>query len=352
MISVLSPGFLTTVQDLGRWGFQAFGMPVAGAMDVYSLIAGNAVVGNPPGAAGLEMTLTGPELVFGSSGLICVTGGEFAPMLNALPVPSWEGVRVKKGDILSFRGSGPGGARAWFCFSGGIDAPLVMGSRSTYIRGGIGGCEGRRLQRDDLLPCGAPDVLWRRGEGFRVPAELRPQVADEPSARVIAGPQEEMFTPEGVETFYGSLYTVGAESDRMGYRLDGPKISHRGVADIISDAVANGSIQVPGHGLPIVMLADRQTTGGYPKIATVISADIPLFAWMVPGDGLSFRRVQIAEAERAAGDMAKALRSIRSLASDYRSRSTAPRSLPPADGSMRLRFGGECYDVSWKIMDE
>jgi antagonist of KipI len=256
MITVLSPGLLTTVQDLGRWGYQAFGMPVAGAMDVYSLMAGNAVVGNPPGAAGLEMTVTGPELMVGSPGLVCVTGGDFAPMINSLPVPSWEGIRVQEGDIISFGGPGPGGARAWICFSGGVDVPIVMGSRSTYLRGGLGGYEGRRLKRGDLIPCGDPDILWSRGEGFSVPQDLRRPLSGS-HVRVIPGPQEEMFTTEGVGAFYDSIFTVGQESDRMGCRLEGPKIEHRGEADILSDAIANGSIQVPGHGMPIIMLADR-----------------------------------------------------------------------------------------------
>ncbi|MDO9509278.1 MAG: biotin-dependent carboxyltransferase family protein [Thermovirgaceae bacterium] len=351
MITVLAPGLLTTVQDLGRWGFQAFGMPVAGAMDVYSLMAGNAVVGNIPGAAGLEITLTGPELRFDSPGLACVAGGDLGPLLNGFPVSSWEGIRVSEGDVLSFRGAASGGARAWVCVGGGVDVPLVMGSRSTYLRGGLGGHEGRRLKRDDVLPCGNPDTLWPRGEGFCVPSSLRPQVTGEPQVRVIPGPQEDMFSPEGVDSFYNSGYSVGSESDRMGYRLEGPAVEHSNGADIISDAVAQGSIQVPGHGFPIVMLADRQTTGGYPKIATVINADLQLLSQMAPGDGLTFRRVQVSEAAEASRKMMEALRTIRSLAADYRSRPAKYRGRSRMSGNMRLCFGGDCYDVSWSAFD-
>lgn len=348
MITVLSPGLLTTVQDLGRWGFQAFGMSVAGAMDTYSLMAGNAIVGNSPGAAGLEITITGPELRFGSPGLVCVVGGEFGPRINAVPVPSWEGIRVEEGDVLSFGGSVPGGSRAWICFSGGVSVPLVMGSRSTCLRANLGGYKGRRLQRGDILQCGDPDILWRRGEGFGVPSGLRPQVIPGSPVRVITGPQEEMFTPEGVETFYNSVFVVGPDSDRMGYRLEGPPISHSGGADIISDAIANGSIQVPGQGLPIVMLADRQTTGGYPKIAVIIHADLPILAGMAPGARLSFRRADIAEAEQASREMMEALRRVRSLASDYRSRSFRSKAPEPLAGHMRLTFHGRTWDVEWE----
>lgn len=347
-IEVLSPGMLTTVQDMGRYHFRAFGMPVAGALDQYSLMAGNIVAGNEPGAAALEMTFTGPTLRFGSDRLVCVTGGDLSPSINGDPFPCWEGVLVHKGDVLSFPGPCSRGIRAWLCVSGGMDAPIVMGSRSTYLRGGLGGIKGRKLHTGDILPLGLPDTLWARGEGFSVPVELRAAYSPGPVIRVLPGPQEGVFSPEGIDTFYSSFYSIGTESDRMGYRLSGPEISHKGSPDIISEAVPMGSIQVPGNGLPIIMLSDSQTTGGYPKIACVIHADLHLLARLAPGDILTFKRCGMSEAVESSANLKKKLSRIRILLADHRSLGSRGRIQQPDSGSLKLHLCGKSYYVSWE----
>jgi biotin-dependent carboxylase-like uncharacterized protein len=348
MITIESAGLLTTVQDRGRWGYQAFGMPVSGAMDVYSLMAGNAVVCNDPGAAALEITLLGPSVRFGSSRLFCVTGGNLSPRLNGSEVPLWEGVIAREGDLLSFHGAVEG-ARAWLCISGGMDTPPVMGSRSTCLRAGIGGHQGRKLMAGDVIPLGKPDRLWYRGEGFSIPFRFRHKVDQCPAIRVIPGPQEEMISPAGLDTFYGSVFRVSPESDRMGYRLEGGRVDHAGGADIISDAIPCGAVQVPGHGSPIVMLADRQTTGGYPKISVAIGADIPLLAQLSPGDSLSFRKTGITEAETELRSMAENLSSIRAMTAAWRSRRGRERGLK-REGRMNLWLEGQNFDVSWETL--
>ena len=348
ILTVRSPGMLTTVQDLGRWGHQAIGVPVAGAMDPLALRAGNLALGNDPSAAALEITLIGPELECEGEGAVVVTGADLDARLNDACMPPNVVFLLKSGDRISFGGKGTGGARAWICFSGGIDTPLVMGSRSTYIRGGLGGYQGRALKKGDMISCGAPHILWKRTAGFELPRVTGFFPSADTTLRVMAGPQDDMFTREGMQTFLRSRYTVSAESDRMGCRLDGPKIEHSGEADILSDAIAHGAIQVPGHGLPIIMLADRQTTGGYPKIATVISADLPLLAQMLPGLSLNFRLVDLEEAVQAAREVFGRLEDIRILAAGYRSRPGRVNGPSPTAGRMRLTFEGRTWDVEWE----
>lgn len=352
ILTVRASGMFTTVQDTGRWGYQAVGMPVAGAMDTMALRAGNLALGNDPNAAALEITVIGPELECSGEGAAVLTGADLGVRLNGSPMPANTVFLVSSGDRISFAGNKGGGARSWICFSGGIDTPPVMGSRSTYIRGGFGGHEGRALRAGDVISCGDPHSLWRRTVGFEIfqgeGVFSAAGGADIIEVRVIEGPQVDMFTREGVRTFLHSSYMVSAESDRMGCRLEGPKIEHEGEADILSDAIANGSIQVPGHGLPIVMLADRQTTGGYTKIATVISADIPLMAQVLPGSRLNFRMVALEEAVTAARKVFDRLERLRILAAEYRARpylSTAPE---PLAGRMRLTFEGRTWNVEWE----
>ena len=343
-VEVLSPGLLTTVQDLGRHGFQAFGVPVAGALDPYSLMAGNLVVGNDPKAAGLEVTLAGPELVFRSERLVCVTGGDLSPRVNGSAVASWEGVPLREGDVLSFGSADSRGARCWVCVGGGFDTLPVLGSRSTYLRGRLGGHKGRRLEKGDVLPLGTPDILSYRGKGFVVPTELRRGFVERSVLRVIPGPQEEFFTPGGVEAFYSSSYKIGPDSDRMGYRLQGKAIQHSREADIVSDAVPWGAVQVPGNGLPIIMMADGQTTGGYPKIATIINADLGLLAMMLPGKSLSFKRCSLLDAADSSRNLRENLGKIRLSLADYRSVCSKKLRFTPGR-LMRLKVSGERFLV-------
>ncbi|WP_088553375.1 5-oxoprolinase subunit PxpB, partial [Calderihabitans maritimus] len=296
VFEVLKPGMLTTVQDLGRYGYQEFGVPVAGAMDQFALRAANLLVGNREEDACLEITLMGPTLRVLNDTVLAVTGADLGPTLDGHPIPLWQAVAARAGSILAF--SGPRrGSRSYLAIAGGIDVPLVMGSRSTYLRGRLGGYQGRALRVGDILcrgPAGKTSLdLARRF----VPSALIPPLAgDTIEVRVILGPQDDYFSAEGINTLLTAEYTVSNSSDRMGYRLTGPPIAHKGPTDIISDGVAPGSIQVPANGLPIVMMADRQTTGGYPKIATVITPDLDKLAQAQPGDRIRFRQVSVEKA--------------------------------------------------------
>ena len=296
-LEVLEGGMLTTVQDLGRYGYQRYGVPVAGAMDSFALQAANALVGNSLDEAALEITIVGPTLRATASCLIAVTGADLGLRVNGRPLPSWMAVFVRRGWIVEF-GSRRMGCRAYLAVAGGIDVSLVMGSKSTYLRGGFSGVEGRALRGGDIIPIGQPTFHVPSLAGRDFPADLIPEYSDEPEVHVILGPQDDYFTAEGITTFLSSEYQVSPTSDRMGYRLQGPEIAHKGRADIISDGIALGSVQVPADKQPIVMMADRQTTGGYPKIATVISAEIPRLAQCMPGAStVTFKAITVEEAQ-------------------------------------------------------
>lgn len=291
-IEVIKPGMLTLVQDLGRYGYQQFGVPVAGAMDQHAAAVGNLLVGNDRSAAVLEMMMLGPELKLGFDGHIALTGADLGPKVNGAPVAMWQTLAVKAGDVLSFAGL-KAGLRGYLAVSGGIDTPLVMNSRSTYTKAALGGYEGRALKAGDQVPVGAG------AEGLPVlaiPTDKIPVYGTAKDIRIVLGPQDDAFTEAGIQTFLDNVYTVTNECDRMGYRLDGPSIEHVKGGDIISDGIAFGAIQVPGHGKPIIMMADRQTTGGYTKIAGVISVDLPLLAQSKPGDQIRFKKVTLEEA--------------------------------------------------------
>jgi len=318
-------GLLTTVQDLGRWGYQAIGMPVAGAMDGFALQAGNLLVGNDPGAAALELTVMGPVFaVTEGEGVFCLSGAEMDLKINGNRVPCWTAHRVKEGDRVSVGGPVGTGCRGYLCASGGIDVPLLMESRSTYLRAKIGGFEGRALKAGDVLETGPLPPLWRRLEGFACPGELRPDYDKSRNVRVVMGPQDDCFKAEGIETFLNSEYTITNEADRMGFRLEGPVIEHEGGADIISDGIPLGAVQVPGHGKPVVMLADRQTTGGYTKIAVVASCDIGLLAQRMPGEVVRFKAVSFEDALDGAREERARLRALAVARAEYRS---TPRSV-------------------------
>lgn len=295
VFEVLWPGPLATIQDLGRFGYQQYGVPVSGAMDGLALRIANRLLDNDEYAAGLECTLLGPKLKFLNDTPIAITGGDLAPLLNNHPLPLWEVVQVQKGDILSWRGM-RNGCRAYLSIVGGIDVPVVLGSRSTYLRSRIGGLEGRALRTGDVLK--SVPVSSEKLEHLidrKVPKELIPEYKSFEEIRVILGPQADHFPEESIATFLNSEYAITPESDRMGYRLDGPEIKHKGKADIISDGIPLGAVQVPGNCKPIVLMVDRQTTGGYTKIATVITPDISKLGQMKPGDKIRFREVSLAQ---------------------------------------------------------
>ena len=296
-ITILNPGLLTTVQDGGRIGYQAFGVSVSGVMDPRAMNIANILVGNDDNEAVLECTMMGPQIRFDVSNVIAVTGGDLGASIDGQPIPTYRAVKVQAGQTLRFTGL-RGGCRAFIAFAGGLDIPLVMGSRSTYMKAKIGGLEGRKLQKDDVIGFRDPKETIHNFDIRGFTPEFVPR--KEYTLRVILGPQDDMFTDEGLKIFLSETYTVTPEFDRMvGCRLDGPVIAHKNGGDIISDGIAFGAIQVPSAGKPIIMLADRQTTGGYTKIANVITADFRLLAQMKAGDKVRFEKTSIAAAQEA-----------------------------------------------------
>lgn len=306
-LEVLHGGMLTTVQDLGRYGYERYGVPVAGAMDPFALQAANLLVGNSPGEAALEITLVGPTLRATEHCLIAVTGADLSLRLDGRPLPSWMAIFVRRGQIIEF-GPPKQGCRAYLAVAGGIDLPPLMGSRSTYLSGGFGGLAGRALKKGDLIPIGRTAFHLPILAGREFPADHIPPYSDAPEVHVLLGPQDDYFSQEGIAAFLSSPYRVSPSSNRMGYRLYGAEIAHKERADIISDGIVLGSVQVPANKQPMVMMADHQTTGGYPKIATVIGADIPLLAQCVPGAStVTFKAISIEEAQARYRQMMEAL---------------------------------------------
>jgi biotin-dependent carboxylase-like uncharacterized protein len=293
MIRVLDPGPQTTVQDGGRRGQLRYGIPPSGPIDARSFILANRLVGNADGAAGLEFTLIGPRLRAEAPCAVAVTGADAPVTLNDAPAAAWKTLMLSAGDVVKI-GPARSGVRGYVAVAGGIDVPPVLGSRATYLRGRLGGLEGRPLRRDDVLNTGAAG----RVRGRAVPARAIPDWRAEPVLRVVLGPQADRFTDEGIAAFLGGTYEVLPQSDRMGARLSGPRIAHARGHDIVSDGIALGAVQVPGDGQPIVLLADRQSTGGYTKIATVCSFDIPRVGQAKPGQRVRFSAVDIADAQR------------------------------------------------------
>ncbi|MDO4987694.1 MAG: biotin-dependent carboxyltransferase family protein [Synergistes sp.] len=340
-LTIKKSGLLTTVQDLGRWGYQSDGIPVAGAMDIPALRAANAMVGNEDTAAALEISFMGPEIEVSGGGTAVCTGADLGFCVNGASIGNYRVVSLKAGDVISFRGMTGTGCRAVLAFGGGIDVPVVMKSRSTHTRSKMGGFQGRALKSGDKLATGSPSPLAAKLGGFSVPADILPvQSADAPLS-VVTGLQKDAFTDEGIKTFFSEEYTVTAENDRMGCRLDGPDIAHKDGADIVSDAIPLGSVQIPGHGKPIIMLADRQTTGGYTKIGVISPLSIQALAQKMQGHKVRFREVSAAFAREELKKIASAIARIKELAEKYAAGS-APRGKAR---HIRLTVNGKSYDV-------
>ncbi len=308
-LQVVEPGILTTVQDRGRYGYQRFGVPVSGAMDEFALRAANLLVGNNDDDAGLEITVAGPRVRFLADTWIAITGADLSAELDGEPLPRWQSVEVSAESILRFGGPRDG-VRAYLAVAGGIDVPLVMGSRSTYVKAAIGGLSGRALVSGDTLHALPPAEeiefeMRRLPDGFDAPT-----YGDEHAIRVVLGPQHHAFSQEAILTFSSSAYIVSPESDRMGYRLQGPEIEHEASADIVSDGSPAGAVQVPGEGVPTVLLADRGTTGGYTKIATVISVDLGRLAQAMPGQSVNFKAITVEEAQQLRRELEEVLAGI------------------------------------------
>jgi antagonist of KipI len=306
-VCVIKPGMLTTIQDTGRWGYQAHGVPVAGPMDPVSHRVANALVGNARGAALLEITLVGPELEFEDERLVAVAGADFDLSLDGRPAPLNAPFTVAAGSHLRFGARGLG-ARAYLAVSGGIAVTPTLGSRSTHVVSAMGGLGGRALLAGDRLPLGDPSL--RQGAAL-APQEAMAALPDGGATiRVLAGPQADRFTADALEMLQSAPYTVAGNSDRMGFRLEGLPLAYARGADIISDATPLGVLQVPASGQPILLMADRQTTGGYPKIATVITADIAIAGQLAPSDAIMFRVCTARDAMKALITQERALMAL------------------------------------------
>ncbi len=330
-LSILRPGLLTTVQDLGRPGYQHQGVVLSGAMDTLALRVANLLVGNAEGAAGLEITLLGPVIRFEADFLIALTGADLLPTLGGQPAPMHRPVAVRAGTVLAF-GAARTGCRAYLAVAGGLAVPPVLGSRSTYLRAGLGGWHGRALQAGDELPVGKPTTagrqLWQAivtaafttglsATGWvaarwtpALPA-LCPPPRPMPVVRAVRGPEYGQFDEASQLAFWRELFTITPTADRMGYRLQGPGLQRKTNTELLSSAVTFGTVQVPPGGQSIVLLADAQTTGGYPRLAQVISADFGALAQARPGQALRFQEVSLAEAQALYLAQERRLRALR-----------------------------------------
>lgn len=295
-IEVLSPGLFTTIQDLGRPQGRQYGLPPGGALDAYANRAANELVANPPHAATLEITLQGPKLHFKSKALIAITGAEMEFQVDRRPMPGWTCLFIRAGQILEFKGR-KSGARAYLAVHGGFEAPLLLGSRATYTRARLGGYKGlgRPLKAGDILQNDESGSVFSPLKAGRTWQEdLRPAYASEVRVRVVPGPFEDYFLPSTFEILHSTLYRVGNASDRMGMRLlapDRPLHFNSTDFELAPFGAVPGAIQVPPDGQPIILLAEHQVTGGYPVIGTVLTADLPLLAQLLPGNSVEFSRL-------------------------------------------------------------
>ncbi|QIZ42985.1 biotin-dependent carboxyltransferase [Bacillus sp. RZ2MS9] len=307
-VEVLHAGMFTTVQDLGRSYYQQFGVPVGGAMDKNALRLINMLVGNEENEAGLEMTILGPNLLIKKTTLLAIGGVDMEPLLNGERIPLWRPILAEEGSMLCF-GKVKNGCRAYVTFAGGIHIERAMGSKSTYIRATIGGIEGRMLQKGDYFQIGAQSEMANRfiqdlqkderiKTKWAINNSVLPKYKKHPKLRVIADFEYDQFTEESRKAFFTKEYKVSNYADRMGYRVEGEVLNRIEEKEILSSPVTFGTIQVPNGGQPIILMADRQTTGGYPRMGNIISVDLPLLAQLKPGDYVSFEKITLEEAEQ------------------------------------------------------
>lgn len=296
-IKVIKGGMLTTVQDLGRTGYRKDGIVVSGAMDSLALEIGNLLLGNERGEAGLECTLMGPKLLFQTDHLIAITGGNLSPMIDGLPVKMWSPLIIQKGAVLSF-GAAVKGCRSYLTVFGGFDLPKVLGSSATYLKAGFGGYNGRALKSEDELFF--KESYKHKGEAFNWSADLKlyPSL-DDHQIRVIKGPEYELFNDQSKIALLKSSFLITKEADRMGYRLEGSFLATTEPQEMLSSAVCFGTVQVTPNGSAILLMADHQTTGGYPRALQVIMADLTKLAQMKSGQRIQFQPVTLTEARSA-----------------------------------------------------
>ncbi len=358
-VTVIKPGVCTTVQDRGRYGYMGSGFSPSGVMDRRAFRIANLLVDNDDNAPVLEFCLAGPTLRFTTNTFIAITGADFNPTLNGKPIPMYMAVLVKRGSVLSFTAPRKG-VYGYLAIAGSsLAVPEVMGSRSTNLKCAIGGWKGGKLTTGDYLPFATKNVEFLPNLASHMidyDSDFYQWDADEITLRVVPGPQDDMFTEEGQHTFYSETYHTTPQCDRMGFRLDGPAIDTVDGSDIISDGIAFGAVQVPNHGRPIIMLADRQTTGGYAKIGTVATADIPKLVQCAPGRAIRFERVSVQEAQdlyRAEARKVKALRALvsRPSAGGISPRRTARRLLPVLERQSRKSEGQTLWIEMSERMD-
>lgn len=306
ILQVLRADFPVTIQDSGRQRYQKYGVPPSGAMDAFALRVANLLLGNPEGSAALEITLVGPELLVLRSWLVSVTGADWDLYVDGILMPTWTSLFVRRGQVIRFQRRRQG-ARCYLAVKGGLDVPMVLGSRSTYLPGGFGGMEGRALRPGDILRA-LPAPIDPAEAGRQFP-ESSTFYHNGP-LRILPGPQAGLFGRDAWHRLTAEEFAVTEQADRIGYRLQGPELEHRGPADIISGGLATGCIQVPASRQPIVLMVDRQTTGGYPVMAVVISADLHRLAQKLPGDRLRFRLVTLETAISARRELEERLRTF------------------------------------------
>lgn len=311
-LEILKPGLLTTVQDVGRCGYQKDGILVSGAMDTVALRIGNLLTGNKENAAALEITLTGPKIRFNEDHLIALTGADLSATINGAPLKMWRPVFVAKDSIVEF-GAPVAGCRCYLAVAGGLDVPKVLGSYSTYLRAGIGGFKGRALQTGDILPVKSTPADFPRflqelaGNNsqksyvqvpWTIDSNLYPTYGETPVIRALKGPEYDLFTDESKTSCWNHEFKVSLQSDRMGYHLQGTELALKEEKELLSGAITFGTVQVPPQGNPIVLMADHQTTGGYPRIAQVITADRAKLAQVMPGKRIRFLQVPLEQAQQ------------------------------------------------------
>lgn len=311
MLQINKDGLQTSMQDLGRTGFQKYGVIASGVMDPYAHRLANILVDNEESEPTIEITLMGPHITFQSNCVFALTGADLSPAIDGIPIKMWRPIVVKKGCKLTF-GKPVSGCRAYLAVAGGFDVSEVMGSRSTYLRAGIGGFEGRALQKGDILQVGKCSTFIKnclmslsKEENKRsfiqmdwtLMTQAIPTYRKEAIVRIIDGRQANLFDEKSKDAFFNQAFQISSDSDRMGYRLNGQKLALKEPKELISEAVSFGSIQVPSDGQPIVLMADRQTTGGYPKIGQVATVDLPKVSQLKPGEFLRFERISLEEAQ-------------------------------------------------------
>lgn len=338
-LKILDGGLLTTVQDLGRVGYQRYGVSQSGVMDIFSARIANELVGNEHKDGLLETTLKGGEIEFLKEMVVAITGGLTDITINGQSIELWRSYKVCAGDVLKINFCKTG-LRNYIAFSGGIDIPKIMGSRATDLKAKIGGLEGRKLDKRDELSVVSKEFTKLKA----LNPQYIPEYSKEIEVRVILGQQYEEFTKEGIKTFFNREYTVTPESDRMGIRVTGEKIEHIKGADILSDGITFGAIQVPGNGQPIIMMADRQTIGGYTKIGNVITVDLPKLAQALPGSKIKFREVSIEEAVKLIHEQETILTSKHS----YMEINDLENYNDKYDNSYNVNVNGKIYTVKIK----